>query len=324
MAEVSPNDFPVAADRLGAIVAAILRSTGSANLAQLVMASSLRSEYAFEDFGIRHFHIIVEVPVAEFVPVRDGRDVVESSLLEAFQEATRQYANDQIDRVVVAPTLPDGPGASLTTRAAIGDHLWPPKTFRLFVSHLNAYATQVAALSEKLAIYGVACFVAHRDIGVTREWRGEILAGLQSMDAMAVILTDGYHASDWTDHEYGFALGSGRPTITVMVGSAHPYGFLEREQGMHGDLADPRRIADEIVKVLLDRPDSGPAARRALVTGLETSRNWIDSNSIIMNIVSHGPYDADELQRMEDAIKNNEEVARCARFTNLRRFLDGP
>ncbi len=322
MADVTPKDLPVPVERLGAIVAAILRSIGSANLAQLVMASSLRAEYEFSDFGVDHHRIVLEVPVAEFVPIRDGRDVVETALLDAFVEATRQYPGNKIDRVIVAPTLPEESGSSLVPGPGIGDHLWPAGMFRLFVSHLSTHGTEIAALSERLRIYGIACFIAHRDIRVTREWRGEILAALQSMDAMAVILTDGYHASDWTDHEYGFALGSGKPVITVMVGSAHPYGFLEREQAMRGNLEEPVNVAHEIFTVLIDRPDSGPAARNGLVTGLENSQNWADSNVVITQIVPRGPYDPSQLQRMDDAIKNNDEVTNCSRVRTLRRFLD--
>ena len=50
---------------------------------------------------------------------------------------------------------------------------------------------------------------------------------------MCALLTEGFHESNWTDQEVGFALARGILVIPVKYESA-PYGFMGRIQAQPG------------------------------------------------------------------------------------------
>jgi hypothetical protein len=78
-------------------------------------------------------------------------------------------------------------------------NVWKPGLIRLFVSHRDGYKAQATSLANALETYGVSCFVAHDQIAATKEWRREILNGLETMEVMLVFLTDDFGESTWTN-----------------------------------------------------------------------------------------------------------------------------
>ena len=67
------------------------------------------------------------------------------------------------------------------------------------------------------------------------------------MDAFAALMTEGFHDSDWTDQEVGFALARGVPVIAVKLGR-DPYGFLGKFQALRTNWDG---AAQSIVKLLM-------------------------------------------------------------------------
>ena len=106
---------------------------------------------------------------------------------------------------------------------------WLADHFRVFISHVHTEKLPAANLKDTLRNYGISCFVAHQDIETSDEWRDEILRCLNSMDAMAVILSGDFNASKWTDQEVGFAVCRDVLIIPLNKG-AQPYGFIEKYQ----------------------------------------------------------------------------------------------
>ena len=98
------------------------------------------------------------------------------------------------------------------------DRIWGKNGYRVFLTHKAEVRKETAALKDKLKLYGISCFVAHEDIHPTKEWQNEIENALSSMDALIALMTEGYHDSDWTDQEIGFAFGRGVPIISVRLG----------------------------------------------------------------------------------------------------------
>ena len=91
-------------------------------------------------------------------------------------------------------------------------------------------------LKDELAIFGVSCFVAHKDIQPTKAWQDEIERALANMDGFVALMTVDFHDSDWADQEVGFALARGVPIIAVRLGR-NPYGFIGKFQGLPGRFA---------------------------------------------------------------------------------------
>ena len=82
-----------------------------------------------------------------------------------------------------------------------------------------------------------------------------------AMDAFAALMTEGFHDSDWTDQEVGFALARGVPVIAVKLGR-DPYGFLGKFQALRADW-DQRRVghceAPRRARPHVQRVHPGPA-----------------------------------------------------------------
>ncbi len=127
---------------------------------------------------------------------------------------------------------------------------WKPGHFKIFISHLAKEKLRVTKIKEFLEPYGISGFVAHEDIEPTKEWEGEIIKALFSMNALVAILQPGFRESAWTDQEMGMAMGRGILVIPLRAG-LDPYGFIGKFQGIQikgKALAD---VADEIFKVLV-------------------------------------------------------------------------
>jgi hypothetical protein len=130
---------------------------------------------------------------------------------------------------------------------------WEPFHFRVFLSHLSSFKKTTGQLQAALRPYGVSAFVAHVDIEPTREWMGEIEAGLHSMDALVAILMPGFKESNWTDQEVGVAVGRGVLVIPVMRG-LEPHGFMSKYQGLHAQGKTVGNVAADLFKILANSP----------------------------------------------------------------------
>jgi hypothetical protein len=93
--------------------------------------------------------------------------------------------------------------------------IWGDESFRLFLSHKSEVKKETAELKDRLRLFGISCFVAHEDIHPTKTWQAEIENALASMDGFAALMTNGFHESDWTDQEVGFAFARGVPILAV-------------------------------------------------------------------------------------------------------------
>src|ERR1700728_902268 len=96
---------------------------------------------------------------------------------------------------------------------AIDPPFWQKRMFRLFVSHLATYRAFAADLQTALLDLGISCFVAHNDIEPTEDWQTQIQLALATCDSLIALLHPGFHISNWTDQEIGFAMGRGVPTF---------------------------------------------------------------------------------------------------------------
>ena len=89
--------------------------------------------------------------------------------------------------------------------------------FRIFLSHISTFKAQAAELKDRLRLFGVSCFVAHQDIEPETEWQNEIEVALASMHGFVAMLSDGFHESNWTDQEVGFAFARQVPRVALRL-----------------------------------------------------------------------------------------------------------
>jgi len=124
---------------------------------------------------------------------------------------------------------------------------WEEGKFRVFLSHLSKQKSWTTSLQEELSKFGITAFVAHKDIKPTLEWQAQIETALATCDALVALLHAGFHESNWTDQEIGFAMGRGVPVFSVRFGQ-DPYGFIGKTQAFQG----LGKEADEVAKELFD------------------------------------------------------------------------
>ena len=171
--------------------------------------------------------VYLVVPESLFILAAKKRDEIQKQICSDLNEL-HNFQNEHIAEVFLEMAVAEDrdwrqesgllitPARTVTSDAAT--RVWGGSGFRLFLSHKSEVKKETAALKDRLALFGVSAFVAHEDIHPTREWQNEIENALHTMDAFAALLTHGFHDSDWTDQEVGFALALGVPVIAVGLG----------------------------------------------------------------------------------------------------------
>ncbi|SCY78276.1 toll/interleukin-1 receptor domain-containing protein [Microvirga guangxiensis] len=152
--------------------------------------------------------------------------------------------------------------------------IWKPGLVRLFISHRDEYKRVATDLADALEIYGIGSFVAHDTIEPTREWRREIMNGLETMEVMLVFLTDNFSESIWTNQEVGFALGKGVPIISLKLEKKDPPGFISHEQALRSSLSDPASSAKQIQKLVAEKLGRRDRIQSGLIAAFLTSPDW--------------------------------------------------
>lgn len=178
--------------------------------------------------------------------------------------------------------------------------IWGDDGFRLFLSHKSEVSKEANKLKEQLRIYGVSAFVAHTSIRATLEWQDEIENALHSMDGLAALMTEKFHASNWTDQEVGFALGRHVPVIPVRLGQT-PYGFLARIQALS---CKWENAAERIVGVLIEHEGMFDA----YVQAIRDCGSYDNANLLADILPSIEELDDNQIAELVDAYNSNGQV----------------
>ena len=128
---------------------------------------------------------------------------------------------------------------------SIDPPFWQTNTLRLFVSHLSTERIYAAQLQAALSGLGISAFIAHNDIEPTLEWQSQIELALSTCDVLIALMHDGFHKSNWCDHEIGIAIGRRVPTFPVRF-NQDPYGFIARYQAFIGKDKSASELAREL------------------------------------------------------------------------------
>ncbi len=184
---------------------------------------------------------------------------------------------------------------------------WEPGKFRLFVSHLARHKKEAGELKDWLGQKGVSAFVAHDDIAPTKEWLDEIVAALESCQAVVALLRNDFHASQWTDQELGFAMGRRLLIIAVRLGQ-DPYGFFGKFQALTWDEANVGELAQKIVDILQRHEKTSRTMAEIVVTNLENSKSWERSKELGRQLIDLVYWDNSLSDRCRIALEVNEKV----------------
>ena len=157
---------------------------------------------------------------------------------------------------------------------------WRNRMFKLFVSHLSANKAFAADMPEQLYRYGISAFVAHNDIEPTLEWQVQIETALSTSDALVALLNQGFHASNWTDQEIGFAMGRGLPVFAVRY-EEDPYGFVGKLQAFQGSGKSAALLARELFDAYRTNKQSQQRMTEVLLNLFEDSGSFAEAKTRI-------------------------------------------
>lgn len=233
----------------GAFVA--LQKTGKIAAAELLREAvpTLEVGTGYDNWdGGQHFHTLrLQVPLERYAELGSEISGLENDIKDNVNFVSTDLKNESLESVSIVPLLSDTVNWRIEGRHVPQDRndaIWGTGKYRAFISHLSEKKETATELKKQLKAFGVSCFVAHEDIEPTKAWQDELEDALMSMDCLIALLTEGFHESNWTDQEIGFACARGVKVIPVMQGMV-PYGFIGKFQAVK---FRPDTIAWEVFK----------------------------------------------------------------------------
>jgi len=192
---------------------------------------------------------------------------------------------------------------------------WKPGYFKLFLSHLVTFKVQTSKLQQALRQYGISSFVAHEDIEPSKEWQIEIESALHTMDAMAVLLMEGFKESNWCDQEVGVAVGRDVLIIPVRKG-LDPYGFIGKYQGIQAVNKTLGEVAHEIFQTILNSPKTRGKMLRSLSNAISQSTDIGEALEKLITLQSIKNIPQEILDTMKMSVSENNVLNKSEKFIN--------
>lgn len=188
--------------------------------------------------------------------------------------------------------------------------------FRIFISHSATQADKAQDLKDYLEYGGFDCFVAGDDIATAAEWLIEIVSQLEHMDALITLVSDQSNDSPTCNQEVGFALGAGKPVLSVM-GDVPPQGLIGSMQAIEWpEETGAKEVSLAAVEALMQQPHVGPKLTNILVKQLVGYDEPQDSFKVIgfcrKALQSSTYLQAWQIFEMKKAARENPEIARFA------------
>lgn len=320
--------FPERAGRITATAAQVAKLQGAsleATVLEHSRANLVETGYDNWDGGTIFYTLMLELPIPTYAAIGDRREELERAIQGRVSQVVRAEIGNRITEVVISPVLaeesrPVEPAPSTDIPAEDIPSFWQAGYFRLFITHVATDKAEAHELKEHLARFQIAAFVAHDDIEPTKEWQTEIERALRTMDALVAMISTGFLGSRWCDQEVGIAIGRGKLVIPLRAG-ADPHGFLGKYQGLQaGGVAFPT-LAERIVDILIQNPQSSQRMADALVERLASAWTYETAKRAIALLEQVPRLNTPQVARLVRAIDDNDQVRDAfgvpARIQNL-------
>ena len=310
MSANSDFELPKSIGRYLAAVAKLYAREGKKRLEQIVVNAQVRvhEEWSYDswDGGIYGHALYLVIPEQLFLAVAKQKTSIQEQIKKDLN-TVHNVQNEFVAQVFLEMALTEDrdwrkeSGLLVTGIRPVSPdstkRVWQDDGFRLFLSHKSEVKKETADLASRLNSFGMSCFVAHKDIKPTKAWQDEIENALNTMEGFVALMTGGFHDSDWTDQEVGFALARGVPIIAVCLG-LNPYGFIGKFQGLSCGWND---AATEITRLLIN----DPRMQEAYIMAVRNCSSFDMGNKLAELLPSIEAMDDGRLQRLVDAQNEN-------------------
>jgi len=193
--------------------------------------------------------------------------------------------------------------------------IWRNDGFRVFLSHKSQVKKETADLKDRLKMYGVTCFVAHKDIEPTLAWQNEIEKALFSMDALVALISEDFHDSNWTDQEVGVAFGRKVPIVTAGLGGT-PRGFIGKYQALP---CTWESATENIVKILI----KNEKMIDIYINVVKNCNSFAEGNVLSKMLPHITTLSQSQISNLISAFNENEQVAYSHGFDGTKPFEHG-
>lgn len=304
--------YPKSAQEVVEILGGLYRHAGDLDKAQLFETGVGRMEtvgWTGRNESVAIWGLFLEVPLEMFARHQHDITGLEAEIAEMMAKAFKPRGDAQLNGITIEPMAP-GRAPKAAIRLATEPELariWSADQFRLFLSHVSLHKVAIGKLKYLLGLRGVSAFVAHEDVEAMQEWQGEIEIALNSMHALAAVLTPEFHKSWYTDQEVGFALGRRVPIFPLRLGQ-DPYGFIGKIQAITCTLEGALDAADQLCAALLRNPTTHHEYRRTLLYGFRYANSFASASSMSRLIVTLANINDEEKVVLHEACALNNQV----------------
>src|SRR5437879_5521397 len=140
--------FPKPIAEVVSTLAEIFRQQDRQDLAEILEnATASFDQIGYDNWngGTYTWALRLEVPVGLFASIEPRLSKLESDIAAKLQYFTRNYPNDHLDTVSIAPRASAAPGSNARLIPSDFDvhRIWPEGMFRLFLTHVSAHKVAV-------------------------------------------------------------------------------------------------------------------------------------------------------------------------------------
>ena len=316
-------------DRYLAAISKLYAHNGDRQLQEIIVNSQTRvhEEWTYDGWdGGQYGHALyLIVPESLFFGVKREKEKIQARIKDDINEA-KNIRDEFIAEVFLEIEVGEDhdwrkesglllAGKKIVTPKS-AERIWVNGGFRVFLSHKSEVKKETSDLKDQLAVFGISCFVAHEDIQPTQEWQDEIENALSTMDGFVALMTEGFHDSNWTDQEVGFAFARGVPIIAVRMGK-DPYGFIGKFQALSCSWS----VASENIIGVLIRHDR---MFNAYIQALRLCSNYTDGNTLGKALPSIKSATTTQIDELVSAYNENNQLQISYRFNGQSRRNFGP
>ena len=185
---------------------------------------------------------------------------------------------------------------------------------RIFISHSTEDITKAKEIESILNESYIQLFLAHRDIDGGEQWREVIRNEIKDCAAMIVLVTPGFHKSEFTAQEVGAAWVLKKPILAIRVDGAVPMGFITENQWISYNNRYPAQTVGEILKFVLTKIYKDKIMVDMVVDMLKDASSYAESNYLATILASEKSLTKKQLAGIAHAFKTNSQVY-DARYT---------
>ncbi len=186
--------------------------------------------------------------------------------------------------------------------------LWDKDCLKGFISHSEKNYDIAKTLKDCLIDFGISCFVAHKDIEPTKEWKEEIKKALNSMEVMILLITEDSCKSWWVNQEIGIAVSQEIPFIPVKLEQHDPQGFVSDIQAMTLKKEDIISAKPDTIKKLTEliknKFPGHPAWEKKMLNKFLKAKDtgWADAFKTFMDIIDF-KFNDQEIEKIVETIQ---------------------